>query len=643
MWSWSSSARTRRFDARADPDPSDPSRPSGPRESRRTRASDARRTPPEVLPPSFASPRRLKTVLLGRRRRLMPRRSAPRAFAGAASPDPTPVSPGTALVRERHDREIDDAFNKALLARSESYGSLARRLPNAVPSDRPARRSTPNAPSLPDLEPLDTNPTQLPGAAANDDANDDANADVAADAAAYARGRAAAAAVAVDADAVAARERRVEAFASALAAHLRDPSDDHFAALGLEDPTAAMVRDFREALEMGDADFDAANPAAGAAFEPLSPTERNLPAFVVAREPEPAVDEDGVEFEAIDQGETPFFLESPKMAAFDNFVDDEGALRDVSAATTEYEDDFDEDRENENGEGEGGERKSENGEGEGDENAEDEREAEERRPILDGAAWRAYGSAAGAAGTRPRMDGGIATPRKWDEDDDEDEEETGVDDEETGVDDDSEVDEDESDSDGSSSDDSNSEEEPGGRKSSGMLRRAKGRYVPSPTSSPARASKPMAAAAAAAGSARTVHSASASAFGFGSSSFKIKCGRCAAMLKLPAGVPLFRCPKCAAKLRVPAELLESEAATARSNSKSAEKAGSNPSAASASRTLWELREREAAIEAELAAIASSRRAAANRRAATEELERHMAFSRSLEVVVEELSRRVARR
>ena len=294
----------------------------------------------------------------------MPRRSAPRAFAGAASPDPTPVSPGTALVRERHDREIDDAFNKALLARSESYGSLARRLPNAVPSDRPARRSTPNAPSLPDLEPLDTNPTQLPGAAANDDANDDANADVAADAAAYARGRAAAAAVAVDADAVAARERRVEAFASALAVHLRDPSDDHFAALGLEDPTAAMVRDFREALEMGDADFDAANPAAGAAFEPLSPTERNLPAFDVAREPEPAVDEDGVEFEAIDQGETPFFLESPKMAAFDNFVDDEGALRDVSAATTEYEDDFHEDRENENGEGRAAS-KSENGEGRG--------------------------------------------------------------------------------------------------------------------------------------------------------------------------------------------------------------------------------------------------------------------------------------
>ena len=560
----------------------------------------------------------------------MPRRSAPRAFAGAASPDPTPVSPGTALVRERHDREIDDAFNKALLARSESYGSLARRLPNAVPSDRPARRSTPNAQSLPDLEPLDTNPTQLPGAAANADANADANAnanadanaDVAADAAAYARGRAAAAAVADDVDAVAARERRVEAFASALAAHLRDPSDDHFAALGLEDPTAAMVRDFREALEMGDADFDAANPAAGAAFEPLSPTERNLPAFFVAREPEPAVDEDGVEFEAIDQGETPFFLESPKMAAFDNFVDDEGASRDVSAATTEYEDDFDEDRENENGEGEGGERKSENGEGEGDENAEDEREAEERRPILDGAAWRAYGSAAGAAGTRPRMDGRIATPRKWDEDDDEDDEETGVDD--------AEVDEDESDSDGSSSDGSDSEEEPAGRKSSGMLRRAKGRYAPSPTSSPACASKPMAAAAAAAaaGSARTVHSASASAFGFGSSSFKIKCGRCAAMLKLPAGVPLFRCPKCAAKLRVPAELLAPD---------------TDPSAASASRTLWELREREAAIEAELAAIASSRRAAGIRRGASVELERHLAFSRSLEVVVEELSRRVARR
>ena len=559
----------------------------------------------------------------------MPRRSAPRAFA--AAPEATSVSPGAALDRERHDREIDDAFNKALLTRSESYGSFARRLPNAVPSD-PARRSTPDAPSLPDLEPLDTNPTQIPGAAA-----DDANA--AADAAAYARGRAAAAAAASDADAsdaIAARERRVEAFASALAAHLRDPSDDHFAALGLEDPTAAMVRDFRDALEMGDADADAnaaANAAAtaGGVFEPLSPTKRNLPAVAYGSElardrdggdgsssagagssstvrlrasrpapivppvPEPAVDEDGVEFEAIDQGETPFFLESPKMAKFDNFVDDEGASRDVSAATTDYEDDFET---GENGEGEGDERAE--GERSGDENAADEREAEERRPILDGATERAYGSAGGAAGTRPRMDGRIATPQKWDEEDEEDEDE---DEDEDG----------DSDADDSDSDDSDSEEEPAGRASSGMLRRAKGRYVPSPTSSPAR-----------------------------SSSFKIKCGRCAAMLKLPAGVPLFRCPKCAAKLRVPAEFLESGAATADSNSKSAGNAGSNPSAASA-RTLWELREREAAIEAELEALASSRRAAANRRAAMEELERHMAFSRSLEVVVEELSRRVARR
>ena len=114
------------------------------------------------------------------------------------------------------------------------------------------------------------------------------------------------------------------------------------------------------------------------------------------------------------------------------------------------------------------------------------------------------------------------------------------------------------------------------------------------------------------------------------------------MLKLPAGVPLFRCPKCAAKLRVPAEFLESGAATADSNSKASGNAGSNPSAASA-RTLWELREREAAIEAELAALAATRRAAETRRAAMEEIERHMAFSRSLEVVVEELSRRVARR
>ena len=33
--------------------------------------------------------------------------------------------------------------------------------------------------------------------------------------------------------------------------------------------------------------------------------------------------------------------------------------------------------------------------------------------------------------------------------------------------------------------------------------------------------------------------------------FKIKCGKCAATLKIPAGVDVFRCPKCAAKLRVP--------------------------------------------------------------------------------------------
>ena len=126
-----------------------------------------------------------------------------------------------------------------------------------------------------------------------------------------------------------------------------------------------------------------------------------------------------MEFEAIDQGETPFFLESPKMAKFDNFVDDEGASRDVSAATTDYEDDFET---GENGEGEGGERAE--GERSGDENAKDEREAEERRPILDGATKRAYGSAGGAAGTQgPRMDGRISTPQKWDEDEEEEEEE----------------------------------------------------------------------------------------------------------------------------------------------------------------------------------------------------------------------------
>ena len=146
-----------------------------------------------------------------------------------------------------------------------------------------------------------------------------------------------------------------------------------------------------------------------------------------------------------------------------------------------------------------------------------------------------------------------------------------------------------------------------------MLRRAKGGTC-EPTSSPARASKPMAAAAAA-GSARTVHSASASAFGFGSSSFKIKCGRCAAMLKLPAGIPLFRCPKCAAKLRVPAELLESEAVHRSFEFQTKRKRRFEPRRRVPRGRFGNFARAEAAIEAELAAIASSRRAAANRRAA----------------------------
>ena len=417
LWSWSSSARTRRFDARADPDPSDPSRPSGPRESRRTRASDARRTPPEVLPPSFASPRRLKTVLLGRRRRLMPRRSAPRAFAGAASPDPTPVSPGTALVRERHDREIDDAFNKALLARSESYGSLARRLPNAVPSDRPARRSTPNAPSLPDLEPLDTNPTQLPGAAAaaNDDANDDANADVAADAAAYARGRAAAAPPSPSTPTPSRRgtTRRGVRVRRSPRTFATPPTTTSPRSVSKTPPprwSATFARRSRWATRI----LTPRTPPRGPPSNRSLRRNETSPAFDVAR-----TRTGGGRGRGGVRGDRPrrdaVFLESPKMAAFDNFVDDEGALRDVSAAPRRRgrfrrgSRRFRRGSRKRKRRGGGRRAKKRKRRGGGGRERGGREEAEERRPILDGAAWRAYGSAAGAAGTRPRMDGGIAT------------------------------------------------------------------------------------------------------------------------------------------------------------------------------------------------------------------------------------------
>ena len=54
--------------------------------------------------------------------------------------------------------------------------------------------------------------------------------------------------------------------------------------------------------------------------------------------------------------------------------------------------------------------------------------------------------------------------------------------------------------------------------------------------------------------------------------FKIKCGKCSATLKIPAGVDVFRCPKCASKLRVPNAQANGQAAPAGSIKSNANKA-----------------------------------------------------------------------
>jgi hypothetical protein len=114
---------------------------------------------------------------------------------------------------------------------------------------------------------------------------------------------------------------------------------------------------------------------------------------------------------------------------------------------------------------------------------------------------------------------------------------------------------------------------------------------------------------------------------------KIRCGRCAATLKIPPTIRVFRCPRCAAKLRAPASLEEgSGAPTEAAEAADARGGRSETKAAEAE---------EAEKKASAREKASGDRLAETRRAAREELERHVAFSKSLEDVVEALARRLA--
>ena len=136
----------------------------------------------------------------------------------------TPSSPSS---RARETREASDT---ALLSKPETYGSFAR-------------VSVPGATSRDASSILPGSPTYGSGLSSSPFLNTP-------DRAAYARGRSTAAAAAAEAvDAHPDPRARVEAFAADLARVVRQPSDAYHAEAGREDPTAAMLRECKRALE----------------------------------------------------------------------------------------------------------------------------------------------------------------------------------------------------------------------------------------------------------------------------------------------------------------------------------------------------------------------------------------------------------
>ena len=127
--------------------------------------------------------------------------------------------------------------------------------------------------------------------------------------------------------------------------------------------------------------------------------------------------------------------------------------------------------------------------------------------------------------------------------------------------------------------------------------------------------------------------------------FKIKCGKCAATLKIPAGVDVFRCPKCAAKLRVP---VASGGAFggASAGKPEKEKEKEPPARTSPGRAAKELSEVAKATRDVIDRHRTERAREARREALGEsraELVRHVEFSKSLEDVIDEMCRQVSAR
>ena len=412
---------------------------------------------------------------------------------------PTPSSPSS------RDRETREAPDTALLTEPETHGSFAASLPGLTGAD--ASLISPDSPTY-----------GSSGLSASPFLNTPERA-------AYARGRSMAAAFAAEAGETHPDPRaRVEAFAANLARVVRQPSDAMYAAAGREDPTAAMLREFKRALEVGDG--DGATPGALLDDGPTdtrgvtSPTSHSSD---VANDAHSTVDRERV-------------LDDARFSD----AELEALTRPILGGSSRVGREF----------GYGSTARERAAEA-------DERETARESPSALGgdarSAERKAETMSTMSTTSPLSADAAASP---------------------------------------------------GRASARMRRRARARAEPE--------------------SALSAHRIDPASGAPALELFKIQCGQCSCMLKIPGSVAVFRCPRCASKLRKPPGVFF----FAESESKSRKKSRNGKDGKEEKRET----QKRSAFDEELASL----------RATREALERHVAFSKSLEGVVGELAKRVPR-
>ena len=535
-------------------------------------------------------------------------------------------SPATRARQSAHDDEISRAMDKAVKTRTETYEQFASRLPTVDRRERGISHELRGALSA--IERVNADLASLNGPALPDPRKTDEE---------------------FEAELV-----QFRAFAKSFGEFARefdadgvptDRSTGKYAPGGsADDANAKMVADFKAAVMKGDADYGAAGSRHDDLVRPFhhrSNDDHNNDEATNKRS-KYAVDRNGSltvdgfdpdappsDLETVDMGEgdTPFFLESPKMAKFDNWVphrassdddsDSDSLDADDDSKPTSSSEDSDEDSD--------GSYSAYEDEVEAAAMEEEKRLKAELAPILGGltgsghkkvpkgygsaspmkpAPVKTVGSADATAPLRPRTtvtggygSGGVSPSAeaaanrtspfvrvKGDDEGDEEDEE--------------------------------------GRASAGMLKRARrrlkgpGRWAVDEDSEGAEG----------ADTAVPKHPSVAVDLVM----FKIKCGKCSATLKIPAGVDVFRCPKCASKLRVPNGQAV-PGATIKSNANKAMKELSD--VARSTRDVITRHKTERRREATREALSESRA----------ELIRHVEFSKSLEDVIDEMCRQVSAR